>query len=263
MKRYLLLEALALRRGRHPAESLFETESSMFRHTIPALFLAAFTLAVLPARSTTITTYTDPNAWQSASSLQPAITFEGLAPTDASTTYQGSTGLTTGGVEFIGYTSSGASWIQVIDTNFSQWYNFGSNDALLQDMDRPNSSSPVPYIQIVLPANVTSFGMDLFTVSPSALNYTITVAGNQYTVPTDARPTEAFWGVTSDTPIASITLSLQGTVYNGSTSALLDNFQYGTANLSQAPEAATFVLIGSGLIAIAGLKKFVGAKRRG
>ena len=229
----------------------------MLRHVIHALSLLASILVIVPARSTTITTYTDPNAWQAASSVQQTITFEGLAPANGSTTYQGPTGLTTGGVEFIGYTWSGASWIQVIDTNFSTWYNFGSNDALSQSMDRPNSSSPLPYIQIALPSNVTAIGMDLFTVSPNALNYSITIAGNQYTVPTDPRPTEAFWGVTSDTPIASLNLTLQGTVYNGSTIALLDNFQYGTANLSQAPEAATFVLIGSGLIGIGALRKWV------
>jgi len=234
----------------------------MLRHTIPGLTLVALTLAVLPARSTTITTYTDPTAWQAASNVQQTITFQGLAPTDGSTTYEGSTGLTTGGVEFIGYTSAGTSWIQVIDTDFSSWYDFGSGgDALLQDMDRPNSSSPLPYIQIVLPANVTALGMDLFTVRPNALNYSITVAGNQYTAPTDPSPTEAFWGVTSNTPISSLTLTLQGTAYNGSTSALLENFQFGTSDLSQAPEAATFVLIGSGLIAIAGFKKWVGKRR--
>ncbi len=231
----------------------------MLRSSIAVLTFAV-TLSVVPARSTTITTYTDQTAWQAASNVQQTVTFEGLAPSDSSTTYQGSTGLTTDGVEFIGYTSSGASWIQVIDTNFSTWYNFDSNDALLQDMDRPSASSPLPYVEIVLPANVTSFAMDLFSVSPNALNYSITVAGNQYTVPTDARPAEAFWGITSDTPISSVTLTLQGTVYNGSTSALLDNFQFGTSDLSQAPEAATFVLIGSGLIGIAGLKKWVGKR---
>ncbi len=148
------------------------------------LGLAAFVLAVNPARSATITTYTDPVAWQAASTIQQTIDFEGLATPGGTTTYNGPTGVTSGGVEFIGYISSGTSWIQVIDTNFSSWYNFGSNDALGQDMDRPNAGSPVPYIQIVLPANVTSFGMDLFTVSPNALNYAITVAGTQYIVPT-------------------------------------------------------------------------------
>jgi hypothetical protein len=231
----------------------------MMRRTVLTanlLTLATFVLAGLPARSATITTYADPSAWQTASNTQQTVTFEGLAPADSSATYSGSTGLSTAGVEFIGYTYSGTSWIQVIDTNFSSWYNFGSNDALLQDMDRPNSSSPLPYIHIVLPANVTALGMDLFTVSPSALSYRVTLAGTQYTVPTDARPTEAFWGVTSDTPIATVDLTVQGTVYNGSTMALLDNFQYGTADLSQAPEAATFVLIGSGLIGISLLRKF-------
>jgi len=223
------------------------------------LGLTAFLLAVNPARSATITTYTDPNAWAAAASAEQTITFEGLAPTDGSTIYQG-TGLTTGGVEFVGYLSSGSSWVEVVDTNFNSYFNYGSSDALLQDMDRPNSSSPLPYIQIVLPTGVTAFGMDLFTVSPSAGTYQITVAGNNYTVPTDPLPTEQFFGITSDTPISTIDLTLLGTAYNGSTYALLDNFSYGTADagdMSQAPEGGTFLLIGSGLIAIAGLKKFV------
>ncbi|HLG98134.1 MAG TPA: hypothetical protein VKX49_17595 [Bryobacteraceae bacterium] len=229
----------------------------MLRRTLSFLGLIAFILAVRPAHATTITTYSDPASWSSASTVAQTITFEGLAPANGSTTYSGPTGLTTGGVEFIGYTYSGGSWIQVIDTNFSSWYNFGSNDALLQDMDRPSSGSPLPYIHIVLPANVTALGMDLFTVSPSAATYQITVAGTPYTVPTDPKPTEAFWGLTSDTPIATLDLTLPGSVYNGSTMALLDNFQYGTASsqVSQAPEAATFVLIGSGLIGIAALKR--------
>ena len=124
-------------------------------------------------------------------------------------------------------------------------------------MDRPNSSSPLPYIQIVLPAGVTAFGLDLFTVSPNSESFQITVAGTNYTVPTDARPTEQFWGVTSDTAISTINLTLLGTAYNGSTYALLDNFSFGTADLSQAPEAGTFLLIGSGLIGIAGLRKLL------
>ena len=76
----------------------------------------------------------------------------------------------------------------MIDTNLSTWYNFGTNDALMEDTDRPNSGSPVPYIHIVLPAAITALGMDLFTTSPNALSYTITVAGNQYTVATNAQP---------------------------------------------------------------------------
>jgi hypothetical protein len=225
--------------------------------TLNLFCLAAFLLAVNPAHSATITTYTDPNAWAAAATAQNTVTFEGLAPTNGATLYTGATGVTTSGVEFIGYTSTGSSWIEVVDTNFNTFYNFGSNDALLQDMDRPNSSSPLPYIQIVLPAGVTAFGLDLFTVSPNSENFQITVAGTNYTVPTDARPTEQFWGVTSDTAISAINLTLLGTAFNGSTYALLDNFSFGTADLSQAPEAGTFLLIGSGLIGIAGLRKLL------
>jgi threonine dehydrogenase-like Zn-dependent dehydrogenase len=69
-------------------------------------------------------------------------------------------------------------------------------------------------------------------------------------------------GVTSDTPIASLDLTLQGSTFNGDSVALVDNFQFGNAaqDMSQAPEAATFLLIGSGLIGIAILKKWIGRK---
>lgn len=220
--------------------------------------LPAAALVVAPAYSTTITAYSDASAWQSAASVLQTVNFEGLAPANGSTTYTGATGVTSGGVEFIGYSSSGSSWIQVIDTNMSIYYNFGSNDALRQNLDRPTSGSPLPYIHVVLPANVTAFGMNLFTASPNAATYTITVGGTQYTVPTANRPTQTFWGVTSDTAIPSLDLTLQGTTYNGSTSAFLDDFRYGAAQgMSDAPEAATFLLIGSGLIGIAVLKKWI------
>src|ERR1019366_7109356 len=119
---------------------------------------------------------------------------------------------------------------------------------LIQPLSRPNSSSPLPYINIVLPANITALGMDLFTTSPQALNYVITVAGNQYTVPTSSQPTLAFWGITSDTPITSLQLTLQGTTWNSLTNELLDNFSFGASDLTAPPEAGTYLLIGSGLI---------------
>jgi hypothetical protein len=133
-------------------------------------------------------------------------------------------------------------------------------------MNRPNSGSSLPYIQISLPTPVTAFGMDLFTASPSGYSYTVTVAGTPYTVatnPVSGTPpsTPAFWGVTSDTGISTITLTLQNTVYNGSTYAFLGDFEFGTAADAQAPEAATFLLIGSGLIGIIALKKRIKTDR--
>jgi hypothetical protein len=63
-------------------------------------------------------------------SSQQTLTFEGLTPANGATMYSGATGVTNGGVEFIGYTSSESWWIEVIETNFNTYFNFGSNDAL-------------------------------------------------------------------------------------------------------------------------------------
>jgi hypothetical protein len=230
--------------------------------TLSLLCLAFF---ATPAYSVTITTYSNLASWEAASSGQQEITFAGLAPAGSETTYNTSTGVTQNGVEFIGYTATPGSYdIVVLDTTASQWsqfYNYGTGDALDLNLDRPNAGSALPYIQISLPTPVTAFGMDLFTASPSALSYTITVAGTPYTVPTNAASgtppsTPVFWGVTSDTGISTITLTLQGTTFNGSSQAFLGDFQFGAADdMSQAPEAATFLLIGSGLIGLVALKK--------
>ena len=226
------------------------------------LGLASLALLISPAYSATITTYSDPNAWAAAANGLQEVSFEGLAPSGSENTYNTSTGVTQDGVEFVGYTSTaGSYYIYVIDTTAPQWsqyYGFGTGDALALNMNRPTSGSALPYIQISLPSPVTAFSMDLFTASPNGLSYTVTVAGTPYTVATGAWPNPTFWGITSDTGISTITLTLQGTVFNGSSYAFLDNFQFGTAGVGQvgqAPEAATFFLIGSGLIGIIALKK--------
>jgi len=218
---------------------------------------AGFALALVPAYGTTITTYNNPATWQAATTTgYQTVTFEGLTPANTSTPYNSATGVTASGVDFIGYNSAGASDVQVVDTSGEfTWYNWGTGDALIQGLDRPNSSSPLPYINILLPANITSLGLDLFTTSPQALSYTITVAGNQYTVPTFTQPTLAFWGITSDTAITSVQLTLAGTTFNGSSNALLDNFSFGASDLTAAPEAGTYLLIGSGLIGFVLLRK--------
>jgi len=210
----------------------------------------------VPAYATTITTYSDPAIWAAATTPgYQTVTFEGLTAPLTVTNYYSASGVTADGAEFIGYTSAGVSDIQVIDTGISTWYNDGTGDALIQNMDRPNSSSPLPHINIVLPANVTALGLDLWTASPAALSYTITVAGNQYTVPTVNQNTETFWGITSDTSVSSLQLTLAGSAYNGGSNAFLDNFSFGASDLSAAPEAGTYLLIGSGLIGLVILRK--------
>ena len=232
-----------------------------FRASIFSLSIGlAFTLA--PGYCTTITTYNNSASWLAATSAgYQTVTFEGLTPAGTATTYSGPAGVVASGVDFIGYSSAGLSDAQVVDTSAFSWYNWGTGDALLQSLGRPNAGSPLPYINIVLPANVTSLSLDLFTTSPQSLSYTITVAGNQYTVPTFSQPTLAFWGITSDTPITSIQLTLAGTTYNGGSNALLDNFSFGVSDMTAAPEAGTYLLIGSGLIGFVALRKRLTSQR--
>jgi len=222
------------------------------------LFLsAAIALALMPAYSTTIITYNNPATWQAATSAgYQTVTFEGLTPPGTGTSYTSATGVTASGVEFIGYNSGGTSDIQVFDTSSVSWYNDGTGDALLQAASpMPSSFSPLPYINIILPANITSLGLDLWTASSPGMSYSITVAGNTYTVPTLTGNTEAFWGLTSDTPITSLQFTVPGSTPSSGTEALLDNFSFGASDLTAAPEADTYLLIGSGLIGFVLLRK--------
>ena len=116
-----------------------------FRGSILSLS-AGLALALLPAYSTTITTYSSSSSWKAATEAgYQTLTFAGLTTTNTATDYWSSTGLTDAGVEFIGYSSTGASDIQVIDTSGEfTWYNWGTGQALIQPLDRPNAGSPLP-----------------------------------------------------------------------------------------------------------------------
>src|SRR5580698_1980146 len=234
-----------------------------FRCSILSLS-AGIALVLAPAYSTSITTYNNLTNWAAATTAgYQTVTFTGLTPAGTETQYSSATGVTADGVNFIGYTSTGLSDVEVVDTSAFTYYNWGTGDALIQSLSRPNAGSPLPYVNIVLPANVTSLGLNLFTASPQALNFTITVAGTQYSVPSFSQPTLAFWGITSSTAISSVQLTLAGTTYNGGSSELLDNFSFGTEDIAVAPEAGTYLLIGSGLIGFVLLRKRLTSEKPG
>ena len=236
--------------------------SSQLRAFIIFSFLA-LVLTITPAYSTSITTYTSRTGWALSASGIQTIDFEGLAPANGATNYNTASGLTVGGVEFIGI-ASGANWLEVVDTNFSPWYNFGSNDALAINLYQAYSGAPVQYFHIILSTPVTAFGVDLATISPNALTFSISVGGGTYSAPTFARPTLGFFGFTSDTPFTTIDISVPNTTPSGGTYALLDNFSFGTAQTAPAdtPEIATFVLIGSGLVVLGGRRKWLSRRGR-
>jgi hypothetical protein len=208
--------------------------------------ILALTLLAAPAYSAVVTTYTSMASWQAAANNLTAIDFA------SQTLGSYPNGLTVSFVQF----SDGVANVplNIMDTAGSPYVDFGTGRALEVGTDRPNSGSAVPYIHILFPAPFTAIGFNLFTGSPNGLTYTITVSGTQYSAPTFAKPTLAFWGITSDTPITTLDLTLQGTVFNGGSQAYVDNIQFGAEDVPL-PESATCVTIGSGLLAVGLFRK--------
>jgi hypothetical protein len=212
----------------------------MFRNTFRFLsFLSVVTLAVTvaPACATTIQTYTDLASWQAATSPLLWMDFENGSLGNASVQFSGAGG--------------GSLFVQ--DTSAASWMNFGTGKAAAIIVQ---SLNPIPSIHVVLNTPVTAFALNAFTANPNALSFTITYNGtSSYTVSTPASGTPAFFGLTSNTAITTIDLTLQGPSQGAY--EFVDNFRTGTASAqdTQAPEAATFLLIGSGLIGIMVLRK--------
>jgi hypothetical protein len=216
--------------------------------------LLAVAMLALPAYSSTITTYTTASSWQIALSNFQTIDFGGLAPANSFTNYIG--GFTVNGVQFLGINGP---QLVVLDTAFQSWYDFGTGDAAAIQTTRANSSAPVPYIHVILPAPVTAVGFNIFSVGPTALPYNVSLPIGQYIASTSPRPSPAFWGITSDVPFSTLDLTLQGSIYNDGTYAFVDNFSFGTAQpLGQAgevPESSTSLLFGAGLTALGLLRR--------
>jgi hypothetical protein len=111
-----------------------------------------------------------------------------------------------------------------------------------------DGSNTNPYLPrtmtITLPSGITAVGMDLYTVqigdgnSNTVSNATFTVNGESFVVSTYEKPTLAFAGFTSTTPITSLTI----TVPNGSW-VNLSNFEFGQA----VPEPSSFVSLAVGV----------------
>jgi len=148
------------------------------------------------------------------------------------------------GVSFTGL--SGA--LGVLDTTGS-FMDFGTHKAAYIN----TNSAPTPTIRILLPSSVTAFGLYLFSGNPNGLTFTVTTLSRQFTIATNPTPNPAFFGATSDTPFSMIDVTLAGAP--AGTYELLDNFRFGTSQIDQTPEAATFLLIGSGLVGLMALRK--------
>jgi hypothetical protein len=236
----------------------------MFRTKLQ-LFILSFVVLLLsiatPAHASLVT-YTDPTSFANATSSLTQVPLTGLAPAGSFKDYSTSTGLLMDGVDFVGeYTTYSSYQLDVYDSQYgSPYYNWGSGPVLRGPVYDNASPANLPYIQVTLPTNTTAFSVNLMTLSPNGLTYQITLPGGAtYTTPTASRPTQTFFGLTSDTAISYVDFTVLGTSSTGGTYGLMDNFQFGTASTSDSgdtggsgsdvPEVGTLVLIGTGLIA--------------
>lgn len=211
-------------------------------------------LASQAARATTLLQgYTVLANWQAAVVQIGEDTFEGIASSGSNKLYNTPAGYTDAvGIDFVGAFGS-SDYLQIVDSLFnSPYYNFGSGASLGSGT---SSTSIQPYITATLPANVTAISLDVMTYGnnvPVTLTAT-DASGVEATVTVNtASRQQTFYGFTFSEPISTLTISIPGAP--NFTSVLLDNFAIGTADVD-APEPATLLLLGLGLVFMALLGK--------
>lgn len=226
------------------------------RYVCAAIASVSWLLHGLPATAAVIGTYSDRATWEGLTTGRTDIDFESVDLPLGYASYGTASGLTLGGLQFIG--NSGSDYqLYVINPPDGAPEDFDSNK-LLRGPDFVANS----FITVNLPANVTSFGLDLMTALPNAASFRIQLNGLDMgiVISTQARPNRTFFGFRTDTAITDLRFILDGTP-NNNTFALIDNISYGMASisggggggggdLSETPEATTmlYVVTGFGLL---------------
>jgi len=215
-------------------------------------------LASQAARATTLEqgddNYTTLAGWEAAVAVIGVDTFSVQAGSGNETTYTTAAGYTDPlAIDFVGAFTEGGSWyLGIAGALFnSPYYNYTSGTGASM-VSGTVSTYLQPEIVVTLPANVTAIGLDVMTYS-SVIPVTLTANdGTTATVATASRPAQTFYGFTFSAPVSTFTISVPGAP--NFAAVMLDNFTIGTADVP-APEPATMLLIGLGLVFMACLTK--------
>lgn len=207
--------------------------------------LSVVALASAVTAQAAVTTYNDRNVFNAAVTSQTTLDFEAQNTAPGSFTYYGGTGLSLSGVNF---TAPLSGYLYVADVNaVNPSYNWGSGASLLYGSVNENGN-----LVITLPTNTFSFGLDMMAEADGNADATagqafdVDVDGTHYGVTTAQRPTRTFFGLSSDTAISSITLTMNNTLFNFRMLPILDNFSFSSQG-GNVPEPGTLGLIGLAL----------------
>jgi hypothetical protein len=212
-------------------------------------FVTALLISVCVPASASVTVFTNRNLWLTATSGVTAIGFEGITTLGGSPVQFGAAGDTIGSVTFQGFDFPTSS--PDLEVNYPN-VNWGSG-AFLQG---PAGNGIGQHIIASLPAGVFAVGSDIMLYDPngpSSVADTITVKlsldSTIYPALTlSGFSSRGFIGFVSDTQIGSITFFPAS---DPSVHLALDNFSTGgQAAEDPAPEAATMILCGGGLLLI-------------
>lgn len=220
----------------------------MFRSSSFAALMVLIPLATQISVNAQVTHYTDKSAFTAASTNLSTIDFATANPNGAGTytSYNTSSGLTLQGVNFVGSVSNGTNVLAAVDPNFYQTYQgWDGNPTVLTSGS--NFDAFTRTITITLPNNTISVGTDLYTATVgdgfnnTVRDVTFTLStGDTFVVNTFSKPTLAFAGFISQTPITSLTV----TSPNGD-GHYLSHFVFGQSAVVPAPGALTAFFMGA------------------
>jgi hypothetical protein len=205
-------------------------------------FVTALLMSACVPASASVTVFTDRNLWLAATTNVSTIGFEGL------TTNNGD--LTIGAVDFQGFdnTASTQHDLQVFNGNY-----WGSGAVL----EGPAGSSLGQHIIVTLPGGIFAVGSDVMQFEPNGptsfaetVTAQLSIDSTIYSAQTNSGfASRAFIGfVSTNAQISSITFFPAN---DPGAHLALDNFSTGgQAAVDPAPEAATMILCGGGLLLI-------------